>query len=192
MVRLELAKRIILAIAIATASFGCVNQQIKSSPTKSPEKPRSTVQFICQKTYDNNSDTYVYSTVVWNPEHKKPIVIWKREDFSGNNYPPEIRCEEVSPRFQQAYDSGSFRYITHGEMNGQPVICTASAVGGDCQKLLITLKHEDNAEQTLEQLSDILLGYASSALEQSSGHISYSEDNKLYIEVDLEDFLRQP
>ncbi len=192
MIRLKLAKRIILAIAIATASFGCVNKQIKSSPAKSPEKPRSTVQFICQKTYDNNSDTYVYSTIAWNPDNKKPIVIWKREDFSGNNYPPEVRCEEVSPRFQQAYDSGSFKYITHGEMNGQPVICTASAVGDDCQKLLITLKHEDNAEQTLEQLSDILLGYASSALEQSSGHIFYSEENKLYIEVNLEDFLRQP
>ena len=192
MIRLELAKRIILAIAIATASFGCTNQQIKSSPAKSPEKPRSTVQFVCQKTYDNNSDTYVYSTVVWNPDNKKPIVIWKREDFSGNNYPPEVRCEEVSPRFQQAYDSGSFKYITHGKMNGQPVICTASAVGEDCQTLLITSKHEDNAEQTLEQLSDILLGYASSALEQSSGHISYSAENKLYIEVNLEDFLRQP
>ncbi|WP_019503362.1 COP23 domain-containing protein [Pleurocapsa sp. PCC 7319] len=192
MIGLKLARLIISAIAITTVSFGCVNKQVKSSSATSQEKPRKTVQFICSKTYDKNSDQYVYSTVAWNPANKKPIVVWKRQDFSGNNYPPQARCEEVSPRFQQAYDSGSFKYITHGEMNEQPVICTSSAVGGDCQTLLITLKHEDNAERTLEQLSDILLGYASSALEQSSGGISYSEDNKLYVEVDVEDFLSQP
>ena len=182
---------IITAIAIAAASFGCVSKQVNSSSTSTKEESTRKVQFICNKTYDENSQTYVYATVAWNPENKKPIVVWKRQDFSGNNYPPETRCQEVSPRFQQAYDNGSFKYITHGKMNSQPVICTASAVGDDCQTLLITLKHEDNAERTLEQLSDILLGYASSALEQSSGDISYSEDNKLYVEVDIEDFLNK-
>lgn len=189
MINSQLSAIIILTVVIASASFGCASKQVSSSSTSIPEKSTSKVQFICNKIYDKNSQTYVYSTVAWNPAHKKPIVIWKRQDFSGNNYPPETRCQEVSPRFQQAYDSGSFKYITHGEMNSQPVICTTSAVGDDCQLLLITLKHQDNAERTLEQLSDILLGYASSALEQSSGDISYSEDNKIYIEVDIEDFL---
>lgn len=188
----KLVTFIISAIAIATASFGCINKEVKSTSAANQERPSRTVKFVCNKTYNQNSDTYVYSTIAWNPVNKKPIVVWKREDFSGNNYPPQARCEEVSPRFQQAYDSGSFKYITHGEMNGQPVICTSSAVGADCQTLLITLKHEDNAERTLEQLSDILLGYASASLEQSSGDISYSEDNRLYVEIDVEDFLSQP
>ncbi len=187
----QLPKVIITAIMITGASFGCANKSLNSSSTTIKEESTSKIQFICNKTYDASSQTYVYSTVAWNPINKKPIVVWKREDFSGNNYPPATRCQEVSPRFQQAYDNGSFKYLTHGKMNGQPVICTASIVGEDCQTLLITLRHEDNAERTLEQLSDILLGYASSAIEQSSGDISYSEDNKLYVEVDIEDFLNK-
>ncbi len=191
MINPKLSAVIISMVVIAASSFGCASKQVNSSSTATREESTRKVQFICNKIYDESSQTYVYSTVAWNPENKKPIVVWKRQDFSGNDYPPETRCQEVSPRFQQAYDNGSFKYITHGEMNDQPVICTASAVGDDCQTLLITLKHEDNAERTLEQLSDILLGYASSALEQSSGDISYSEDNKLYVEVDMEDFLNK-
>lgn len=191
MINPKLSVVLISTVVIAVSSFGCASKQVDSSSTVTQQESPRKVQFVCNKTYDENSQTYVYSTVAWNPANKKPIVVWKRQDFSGNDFPPETRCQKVSPRFQQAYDSGSFKYITHGEMNGQPVICTASAVGNDCKSLLITLKHEDNAERTLEQLSDILLGYASAALEQSSGDISYSEDNKLYVEVDIEDFLNK-
>lgn len=191
MVNPKLSVVFISTVIIAVSIFGCASKQVDSSSPVIQNKSTRKVQFVCNKTYDENSQTYVYSTVAWNPANKKPIVVWKRQDFSGNDFPPETRCQKVSPRFQQAYDSGSFKYITHGEMNGQPVICTSSAVGEDCQSLLITLKHEDNAERTLEQLSDILLGYASAALEQSSGDISYSEDNKLYVEVDIEDFLNK-
>ena len=77
-------------------------------------------------------------------------------------------------------------------MNGQPVICTSNHVGDDCNTLLITLKHEDNAQQTLEQLSDIFLGYAAGAISQSSGEIAYSDDNRMFIKVDIEDFLSKP
>ena len=191
MINSKLLATIISALAIGAASFGCGNKKVNSSATSTRKESTRKIQFICNETYDDNSKTYVYSTVAWNPENKKPIVIWKRQDFSGNNYPPQTRCQEVSPRFQQAYDTGTFKYITYGKMNDQPVICTASTVGDDCQSLLITLKHQDNAEQTLEELSDILLGHSSSALEQSSGDIFYSEDNKLYVEVDIENFMRQ-
>ncbi len=174
-------------ISVATLA-GCAGNQVNID-TKTQAKSKWKIQFICNKIYDENSKDYVYSTIAWNFENKKPIIVWKREDFSGNGYPPQKRCREVSPRFQKAYNNKSLKYITHGKMNRQPVICTANQVGEDCDTLLITLKHEDNAQQTLEQLSDILLGYASSALEQSSGEIAYSDDNRIYIKVDIEDFL---
>jgi tetratricopeptide (TPR) repeat protein len=82
--------------------------------------------------------------------------------------------------------------MTHGEMNGQPVVCTASKVGNDCDTLLITLKHQDNAEKTLTQLSNTLLGYASEPLQQSSGDITYDQENKPYVEVNIEEFLNKP
>ncbi len=183
---------IIFASLIASAiAVGCAGNQVNNGKT-TQEKFKQKIQFICNKTYDEASKEYVYSTIAWNPNNKKPIIVWKREDFSGNDFPPQKRCEKVSPRFQKAYDHGSLNYITQGIMNRQPVICTASTVGDTCQTLLITLKHQDNAEQTLEQLSDILLGYTSSALEQSSGEIAYSDDNRIYIKVDIEDFLSQP
>lgn len=180
---------IIFASLIASAiAVGCAENQVNKGTT-TPAKSKRKVQFVCNKTYDEASQEYVYSTVAWHPENKKSIIVWKREDFSGNNFPPQKRCEKVSPRFQKAYDHGSLNYITQGIMNRQPVICTANRVGDNCNILLITLKHQDNAQQTLEQLSDILLGYASGAIVQSSGEIAYSDDNRMYIKVDIEDFL---
>ena len=111
------------------------------------------------------------------------------DDHSGNGFSPQKRCEEVSPRFQAAYDNGSLKYITNGMMNGQPVICTARLVGDDCETLLITLRHQVNIKQTLHQLSDILLGYTDAPLELSSGEQVYFDDDRIYIKVDIEEFL---
>jgi hypothetical protein len=173
--------------------YGCTNNNPTSSKTQIVEQntPNQDIQFTCDRRYDQATSQYAYNTLAWNEKAKKPIVVWKQEDFSGNGYPPKVRCEQVSPRFQEAYENGSFKYLTHGTMNEQPVVCTASEVGGDCNTLLITLKHQDDAEQTLEQLSNILLGYASAPLQQSSGKITYDQ-NKPYVEVDIEDFLSKP
>ena len=179
-----------VSLILITIAVGCADKQINNSATTETQSKRQ-IQFVCSKTYDQENQKYVYSTVAWNPQRKRSIIVWKREDFSGNGFTPQKRCEEVSPRFQEAYDKGNLNYFTQGKMNGQPVICTANRVGDNCNTLLITLKHQDNAQQTLEQLSDIFLGYASGAIVQSSGEISYSEDNRMYIKVDIEDFLNK-
>ena len=171
---------------------GCDNQNSVDSNSQAQTNSNQKAQFICDRHFDQASDQYSYSTLAGNEKTRKPIIIWQQEDFSGNGYPPKARCEEVSPRFQEAYDSGNLKFITHGRMNRQPVVCTATKVGGDCETLLITLKHQDNAEKTLEQLSDILLGYASAPLQQSSGDIAYDSDNKPYVEVDIDKFLSKP
>ncbi len=186
---MKLQRSISFIIATLLAVFGnIVLGELVHSTLRAEEK----VQFVCSQSYDNISGTYVPSTLAWNPNNKKPIVIWKSEDHSGNGFPPQKRCEEISPRFQAAYDNGSLKYITSGIMNGQPVICTARLVGDDCATLLITLRHQDNAKRTLHQLSDILLGYTDAPLEQSSGDLVYYEDDRIYIEVDIEEFLSQP
>jgi hypothetical protein len=193
----KLLTTVIILSVFNTLIYGCANNSLTNSKTPStveqntPNIPNQKAQFACDRLYDQASSEYVYSTLAWNEKAKKPIVVWKQEDFSGNGYPPQVRCEEVSPRFQEAYDLGSFKYMTHGTMNRQPVVCTAAKVGGDCEALLITLKHQDDAEQTLEQLSNILLGYASGPLQQSSGKITYDQ-NKPYVELDIEDFLSKP
>ncbi len=187
--RIPLTVKFIVFLIIAIA-FGCAETEIKDAATTKTQSQKK-IQFVCSKTYDEATQKYVYSTIAWNPQTKRPIIVWKREDFSGNGFTSQKRCEEVSPRFQEAYDNGSLNYFTHGTMNGQPVICTANLVGDSCITLLITLKHQDNAQQTLEQLSDIFLGYASGAIVQSSGEIAYSDDNRMYIKVDIEEFLNK-
>lgn len=179
----------LLTSFLALLIHGCDRQNSVDSNTAAQANSEGKIQFICDRRFDKTSDRYLFSTLAWNDKAKKAIIVWQQEDFSGNGYPPQARCEEVSPRFQAAYDSGNLKFITHGRMNRQPVICTASKVGGDCETLLITLKHQDNAEKTLEQLSDILLGYASAPLQQSSGDIAYDNNNKPYVEVDIAEFL---
>ena len=188
----KLSITIAMNILVAWVSgCGSGNRINPTTEVQAQSTSNHSIQIICNRRYDEASSQYVHTTLAWNAKYKKSIVVWKQEDFSGNGYPPQRRCEEVSPRFQQAYDNGSLRYITHGTMNGQPVICTARQVGG-CNTLLITLKHQADAEKTLEQLSDVLLNYADAPLQQSSGKIAYSKDNRPYIEVDIEDFLSKP
>lgn len=147
------------------------------------------IQFACGQSYDRNSQQYIFTTFAWNSQHKKPIITWDKENFSNAGFDPQKRCETVSPKFQEAYANQSLKFLTHGTTNGQSVICTSSQVGGECQTLLLTLLPEDDPLQTLEQLSDIFLGYASSPLQQSSEEPIQEVGDRIYVEVDIEEFL---
>jgi hypothetical protein len=83
--------------------------------------------------------------------------------------------------------------MRNGTINSQPVICTVRQIGNTCDTgtLLLTLLPEDDAEKTLEQLSDILLHHADATLDQSSGDIVYQDGDTTYVEIDIEDFLSQ-
>lgn len=82
-----------------------------------------------------------------------PIIRWVSTDL-----PPPLtaqqRCEEVSRRFQVYHDNGTLKYITTGQMDGQPAICVANRQGGDCTGLLFTLKPGSNPKRTLLRLLD--------------------------------------
>lgn len=147
------------------------------------------IQFACGQSFDRQTQQYIFTTFAWNSQYKKPIITWNQETFSDAGFDPQTRCEAVSPRFQEAYHNQSLKFLTHGTINGQSVICTSRLVGGDCQTLLLTLLPEDDPLQTLEQLSDIFLGYASSPLQQSSEESIHEVGERVYVEVDIEEFL---
>ena len=149
------------------------------------------IQFACGQSYNRNDRQYMFTTFAWNSQNKKPIVTWTNETFSDAGFDPQKRCETVSPRFQEAYTNQTLKFLTHGTMNGQSVICTSSQVGGDCQTLLLTLLPENDPLQTLEQLSDVFLGYASSPLQQSSDDPVQEVGDRIYVEVDIEEFLKR-
>ncbi|VEP13131.1 conserved hypothetical protein [Hyella patelloides LEGE 07179] len=182
----------LLIFSLAALFLTELSNILPTKQAKSFPIAQGNIRFVCSQSYDSINKKYVPATLAWNPQHKKPIVIWQNEDFSESGFNPQTRCEEVSPRFQEAYDNGSLKYLTYGTMNEQPVICTARFLGEDCDTLIITLRHQDNTEQTLQQLSDILLGYADAPLEQSSDDLVKVDNNRIYIEVNVENFLSQP
>ena len=184
---------------IITALCYFISSMLDINSARSNEASEQKIQFACGQSYDQSNNEYIFTTLAWNARNKKPVIIWNKEDFSGNGFDPQTRCEKVSPRFQEAYENQSLNFLTYGKISGQPVICTSRQVGGDCDTLLLTLRHQDNAPQALEQLTDIFLGYADAPLEESSeeGIYAYSkegiyeQEDRIYIKVDIEQFLNQ-
>lgn len=140
------------------------------------------VRFICGESFDRASGQRYPTTFAWTERGKMAVVRWKKQ-WSGN-ITPQQRCQSVSPRFQEAYSSGTLNFITNGTANGQPVICTATEQGGACQTMLMTLRAEDNPLQVLNQLRDVLGGRATGPVVHSSGV------PQAYYRVDIENFLR--
>lgn len=149
------------------------------------------IQFACGQSFNSQSKQYVFTTFAWNSRNKKPIITWNKETLSDSGFDPQTRCEAVSPRFQEAYTNQTLEFLTYGTMNGQSVICTSSQVGGECQTLLLTLLPQDDPLEVLELLSNIFLGYASSPLQQSSEDSIHEVDNRIYVEVNIEEFLNR-
>jgi hypothetical protein len=121
---------IIASVAVARslahnpiASTDFIENTLKNTFKKQNLKPaNSPVQFICSEGFDRVSTRRLPTTYAWTQRGKIAIVRWKTEQFPG--YPPQRRCHEVSPRFQEAYENGTLQFITNGMMNRQPVICT--------------------------------------------------------------------
>ena len=167
--------KLILIFVVLGAIYGSIFQ---SESIKAQEK----VQFICAPSFDRQSDRDLPTTYAWTSRGKVLVVRWETTKFK--NYPPQKRCEEISPRFQTAYDNGSLNLITNGSMNNQSVICTSREVGGACDTLLITLFPEDNSLEVLNQLKELLNG-------RQVGPIRHSSNTpQVYYQVDIENFLR--
>lgn len=135
---------------------------------QAPSKAQQTT-FHCG-VWLNGPNAGVPVTYARTPIGAIPIINWVSEQFSGSGYTPQRRCQEVSGRFQSAYDQGTLNYITTGYKNGQPVVCTSSSNGGPCSMVLFTLKPGSDASRTVQQLFDIR-NLASGPLSESSGRV---------------------
>lgn len=129
-------------------------------------KAQSAGVFTCE-TIQNGIPTTYMSAVTGK---KIELISWQKEGLG--NYSKQERCQIVTQRFQEAYQDGSLAYMTDGFMGGQKVICGTSSQGGSCEKLLLTLRPEDNAKEVIE--SFFTAGsYSSSPVIQSNGQPRY-------------------
>ena len=131
-----------------------------------------TIQFYCGKAADPSSKSNLPATVVKAAgyEEETVLIIWKSEAFKTT---PQQRCETVSPKFQAAMQQGR-NYLTAGidKKSGSGMICAMSNAEQPCDRsnMLFTLKSYQDAGNTIEQLSSVLLGTASMPQYQSSGN----------------------
>ena len=147
-----------------------------------PTTAQSQVKFICNQGYDQESDRRFPTTFAWTSKGKTAVIRWVK-NLGG--YSPQDRCQDVSPRFQQAYDNGTLNLITNGKVKGESVICTAKEYGAGCETVLMTLRPEENSLRILNNLKDIFEG------SRQVGPIKHSSGiPQVYYQIDIEEFLR--
>ncbi len=87
-----------------------------------------------------------FATIAKTKNGDVPIVIWNSERFSNAGFTPQIRCKQVSTRFETLYRSGQLKHITAGTVNKMPAICATKQTSGKCtpRNLLYTLKSTED------------------------------------------------
>lgn len=143
---------------------------------------QTSVQFICGASFDQKESERLPTTFAWTTRGKIAVVRWVKALGSRS---PQQRCQQVSPRFQQAYNNGSLKFLTNSTAsNGQDIICATSKYDGSCETMLMTLRREDKPLQILNELKDTLNGRSVGPVKHSSG------TPQVYYQIDMDEWLR--
>jgi hypothetical protein len=137
--KLRLFASIFAASAIALSSIATISQ---------PSNAQTTTYF-CGKSKNGVPTTYARIATGKNIA----IIRWVR---TFGKYTPQVRCEEVSGRFQVASQDDALNYISTDKKNGQQVLCSAKRYGEACSHLLLILKpDDDDVNKAIEDLKEI-------------------------------------
>lgn len=142
------------------------------------QPPQVTPPVANTLTFSCSTESGVPTTFVTTQGRTYPIIRWASNYFSPHGYEPLTRCRQVSAKFQQFSNNGTLNYVTAGTVNHQPVICVSNTKNGACAGVLFTLKPEEDASRTIQQLFDIRSG-AAGPLEESNSRIYF--DMKKYL-----------
>ena len=116
--------------------------------------PQSSITFSCIPSGSG------FATVVSNGSQQAPLITWNSNYF-GAEYTPQVRCQAVSQRFQQATNANGGRLsnliLTAGTVNNSTVICATNKgqVGCNSSNMLFTLRPE-NAMNPAAVLNSIM------------------------------------
>jgi hypothetical protein len=126
-------------------------------------------KFYCGK---NNS---VPTTMAKTSRGDVAVIRWVSRDVFGEAYPPAVRCNIVSEKFQSFYQDGTLNFLTTGVVNRMPVICAAQAQDGPCNGVLFTLKPGGDPGRTLKRLLAVR--------DRASGPLAESSATRVYINM---------
>ena len=167
-----LVTAILLSSLIAIAGSSATQVMADNTNPQIVAQASPTVQFYCGKAADPSSKSNLPATVakVAGLEEETVLIIWKSEAFKST---PQQRCETVSPKFQASLQQNR-NYLTAGidKKSGLGMICAVSNAEQPCDRpnMLFTLKSYQDAGTTIEELSSVLSGTASTPQYQSSGN----------------------
>ncbi|MFN5952005.1 MAG: COP23 domain-containing protein [Dolichospermum sp.] len=126
------------------------------------------VVFSCET--DSNGESV---TKVKYQDKTRDLIEWKRTNFVKAGFPPQRRCQEVTPKLQIAYNNGTLKTLTWGysEAENDPrkrfkSLCTTT--GKDCHTLILTLLESDDPNVELKLFTAVLNGDANAAYQNSS------------------------
>jgi Circadian oscillating protein COP23 len=160
-----LLQRQFLTLGLVTVTVVAGNSLL----VPSSQAGTATTNFVCVQ----SSDGYP-TTVARTKKGDVQIVAWKSEDMSEAGFTPQVRCQQVSARFQSLYRSGQLKYITAGIImtagKKVPVVCATKQISGTCnsQNLLYTLKPKTDPKEVIRRLSDIRNRASSNPLNESA------------------------
>lgn len=148
-----------------------------------PVDASNNIQFSCTRARVQDLDQdKVYTTYVRpQGQAKKPIIHWTQ---TVGGISPKERCQQITPRLQEAYNQGRLDIITNGTMKGQPVVCTTKAYGGQCDMLLITAVSSNHAIKIAYELKDALSGRNIGPAKQSSA------SSPVYFQINMDEAIR--
>jgi hypothetical protein len=117
----------------------------------------------------------------------RQVIRWVSYHFIDSGYDPQTRCEQVSSRFQTNYDRGYLDFVTAGYLNGLPAICAGNG-SSPCtsDRLLFTLKPDQNAAYEIQRLFEIKTGSAIGPLYESTRDYNSSSGSSV---IDMKQFL---
>lgn len=119
-----------------------------------PPSPQAGITFNCISSGSG------FATVVSNGVKQAPLITWNSNYF-GAEYTPQVRCQSVSQKFQQAVNKNGGKLsnliLTAGTVNNLTVICAANKgqVGCNDSNMLFTLRPE-NAKNPAAVLNSIM------------------------------------
>jgi Circadian oscillating protein COP23 len=149
-------------LMLCLATVAMVGESTLSIPPS--QAITAATSFVCSK-YEGTP-----ATVARTKKGDVPIVIWSSEGFSKSGFTPQVRCQQVSARFQSMYRSGQLKYITAGTVNNLPVICATKEQSSTCsqQNLLYTLKQDADPQLVIKKLMMVRNRATSRGLEESA------------------------
>ncbi|MEA5534291.1 COP23 domain-containing protein [Crocosphaera sp. XPORK-15E] len=156
---------VILSAYLVSAITG-KEDSVKSSSDEKEDiiesSSKDKVTFVCRT--DEYNGKMVPATVANNPklDEATTIILWKPDnDYFGEKWNPEKRCQEVAKRFQKIHDRDGLKYVVATVDTWVPdrdisVVCGVKEKEVPCYEddLLFTLEATDEPDQVLAQLID--------------------------------------